>query len=367
MSTPMTSLAWPCVDSLRLPMVKHEIVIRMKDSREMKMSQPKSAPPTKDSNVSMEYWEDRICQPLIYVGDFPQKVLKTTSHTPEAANIQHEVDEIFTGRTATRTGGWLDVKDNSDTDSVAELEYKTWDEAREWEFRNARGNMNASLSHYSRMGMNQEYVSEVVTVIGSDADYNARKRASRRWESQYTPADFPTLVRKPTSDRTRSNVDNDESTEELIDRIFHSPWMCDNHQYGWGNSDLQIYNSLDFADCLQPEDGDGAPTDFPPADVPPTLVMKPRSDITRSNIENDENPGKGKHEEWIDRKFHSPWICDNHQYGWRNSDLQIYDNMNIADCLQPEESNCLSNAVCSFDALDTDHQGFVLRWRRYGW
>ena len=102
----------------------------------------------------MKYWEDRICHPLIYVGDFPQKVLKTTSHNPEAANIQHEADEIYTGQTATRTGGWLDVEDNSDTDSVAELEYTTWDDAREWEFRNARGIINVSLSHNSRMEMN---------------------------------------------------------------------------------------------------------------------------------------------------------------------------------------------------------------------
>ena len=53
-STPMTSLAWPCVDSPRLPTVKHEIVIRMEDSCEMKMIQPESAPPTQDSNVSMK-------------------------------------------------------------------------------------------------------------------------------------------------------------------------------------------------------------------------------------------------------------------------------------------------------------------------
>ena len=53
-STPMTSLAWPCVDSPRLPMVKHEIVIRMKDSHEMKMTQPESTPPTIDSNVSLK-------------------------------------------------------------------------------------------------------------------------------------------------------------------------------------------------------------------------------------------------------------------------------------------------------------------------
>ena len=65
------------------------------------------------------------------------------------------------------------MESNSDTDSVAELEYNTWDDARAWEFRNARGNMNVSLSQNSRIEMNREYVSEVDTVIGSDADYNA--------------------------------------------------------------------------------------------------------------------------------------------------------------------------------------------------
>ena len=80
----------------------------------------------------------------------------------------------------------------------------------------------------------------------------------------------PTLVRKPVSDGTRSNVDNDESTEkckheEWIDRIFHSPLTCANHQHGWGNSDLQIYDSMDIADFLQPEDSNGTPADVPPA------------------------------------------------------------------------------------------------------
>ena len=143
-STPMTSLAWPCVDSPRLPTVKHDIVNRMKDSREMKMTTPESAPPTidpnvtlknmpenltpvstpmtalawpcvnspllptekpeifnrmKDShevritslenahpaidpNVSMKNWEDGVCHPLIYAGDFPQKCIETEQSQP---------------------------------------------------------------------------------------------------------------------------------------------------------------------------------------------------------------------------------------------------------------------------------------------
>ena len=100
-----------------------------------------------------------------------------------------------------------------------------------------------------------------------------------------------------------------------------------------------------IADCLQPEDGNGAPVDFLPA-----LVRKPRSDITRSNIDNNE---KDEHEEWINQKSHSTWICADHQHGWENSDRQRCDIMDIAEWypittnyLQPEKGNCLSHAVC---------------------
>ena len=47
----------------------------------------------------MKNWEDGVCRLLIYADDFPQDVLKTNSRNPEAANIQHEADEIYTGRT----------------------------------------------------------------------------------------------------------------------------------------------------------------------------------------------------------------------------------------------------------------------------
>ena len=40
MSTPMTALAWPCVNSPQLPTVKPEIINRMKDSREVNMTLP---------------------------------------------------------------------------------------------------------------------------------------------------------------------------------------------------------------------------------------------------------------------------------------------------------------------------------------
>ena len=83
------------------------------------------------------------------------------------------------------------------------------------------------------------------------------------------------------------------------------------------------------------------------------LVQNPTTDITRSNMKNDEYPEKFEHEEWINRNLHPPLICSNHQHGWENGDMQNYDIMAIAewypntmDYLQPEEGNCLSHAVC---------------------
>ena len=158
------------------------------------------------------------------------------------------------------------MENTSDTDSVAELEHNTWDDARAWEFRNARRNMDASLFQDLQIEMNCADESEVDTVIGYDAEHSARKRVSRRWEYQCTPTEFPasdvppTLVLDPASDGKQSNADNDESTEkceheEWIVGIFHSPWTWDNHQYGWRICGLRIYDRMVIADCFHAENG----------------------------------------------------------------------------------------------------------------
>ena len=54
-----------------------------------------------------------------------------------------------------------------------------------------------------------------------------------------------------------------------------------------------------------------------PADVTPGLVLIPTSDMTRSKMNNDENPEKCEHEEWINRNVHYPWICATTSMGGR--------------------------------------------------
>ena len=50
----MMSLTWPCVDSPRLPTVKYDSVDRMKDIREIEMTRPERAPLTIDPNVTIK-------------------------------------------------------------------------------------------------------------------------------------------------------------------------------------------------------------------------------------------------------------------------------------------------------------------------
>ena len=87
------------------------------------------------------------------------------------------------GRTATLSERWLDTDDNSDTDSVAELEYKTWDDACAWEFRNALGYINMRLIQSPLTEMIRDYASDVNSDTDSDAelDYRAGEDASRTW------------------------------------------------------------------------------------------------------------------------------------------------------------------------------------------
>ena len=60
---------------------------------------------------------------------------------------------------------------------------------------------------------------------------------------------------------------------------------------------VSYHNGLPPARRRQLCAGGFSAADFPPADVPPGLVQNPASDMTRSNMDNDENPEKCEHEE----------------------------------------------------------------------
>ena len=127
------------------------------------------------------------------------------------------------------------------------------------------------LSHNSRIIMNREYVSDVDTNKDSNAELHntATKCALRTYKGCcIPPADF-----KPVC----SDADTEKCNHgEGIIRNKQSPLICSNHQHGCENSDRQLQDSMDITEwyaitpvCLQQEEGDWAPANCPPADVPP--------------------------------------------------------------------------------------------------
>ena len=174
------------------------------------------------------------------------------------------------------------------------MEYKTWDDACAWEFRNALGYANLGLIQNPLTEMIRDYESDVNSDTDSDAelDYKAGEDASRIWRCHSAPADIPPadvlpgLIQNP-NDRTRrydmvNNADTD-SAAELEHKIL--------------------------------EDA---------ANIPPGLVQNPLTVIMRTNTENDEYPEKFGREECIDN-LHPPLIYSEHQHWWGDGDMQNYD------------------------------------------
>ena len=219
------------------------------------------------------------------------------------------------------------------------------------------------LSHNSRMNKNREYVSDVDTSTDSDAElhYTATKCALRTCKCCCVPAMVPPAHVPPADFKpVCSDADTEKCNHgEWIIRNKQSPLICANHQHGWENNDRQLQDGMDITewypiitDCPQQEEGDWAPANCPPADVPPGVVQKAASNMTLSYMQIDDNPEKCEQEVWINSKLYSPWVCAIHQYERQNSDMRQTDSRDVAecspitsDCLQPEKGNCLTRYV----------------------
>ena len=60
MSTPMTSLTWPCVDSPRALTMEYDSVNRMRDGREIEMTRPENAPPMEESIMTQKKMPENL-------------------------------------------------------------------------------------------------------------------------------------------------------------------------------------------------------------------------------------------------------------------------------------------------------------------
>ena len=107
------------------------------------------------------------------------------------------VDLVYMCRTVAQDERRLETDDNSDADSVAELEYNTWDDACTWEFRNASVNIP------------------------------------------------PGLIQNPPTDIIRNYMDDDEYLVKFgrrgcVESSIHPPWICLEQQHCRGYRTMTI-------------------------------------------------------------------------------------------------------------------------------
>ena len=190
-----TVFEWPYVNSSPLSTLNPGIVNQTDVTFDMNTDPPESSAPMINSDLMVVDWEDIFYRRPRYCG------LNTDSSEPDVWKRMDTADLVYMCRTVAQDERWSDTDDNSDTDSVAELEYNTWDDTCAWECR-------------------------IALLI---------------------------LIQIPPTDIMRTYTENDEYPEKFgrggcVDSSLHSPWICFGKQHCWGDGEIQnnanIYNEL---------------------------------------------------------------------------------------------------------------------------
>ena len=158
----LTVFEWPYVNSSAWPMLNPGIVNQMDVTFDMDTDPPENSAPMIDSDLMVVDWEDIFYRRPRYCGGDLHDMMDTDRFHPDVwkqmdyAHSRPDGGEtrgvetadlvyMYMCRTVAQDERWSDTDDNSDTDSVAELEYNTWDDACAGEFRNAPGNIPPGL------------------------------------------------------------------------------------------------------------------------------------------------------------------------------------------------------------------------------
>ena len=221
----MTVFEWPCVNSSLLPL-KPGIANQADVTCDMDTDPPENSAPMIDSDLSIVNWEDRFYRQSGCCGGDSHDIMNTDRADPDVWK-----------RMETPSERWSNTNDNSDTDSVAELEYKTWDDACTWEFHNALGNVPPGLIQNPPTDIIRYYETDDNSDTDSVAEleYKAGEDAACAWKCWSAPANIPPgLIQNPPTDiiRMYETVDNSDtdSAAELEYKALEDTcaWKCQN-------------------------------------------------------------------------------------------------------------------------------------------
>ena len=123
----------------------------------MDTDRPENSAPMIDSDLMIVDWEDIVYHRPRYCGKDLHDMMNTDSSEPDVQKRMDTADLVYMCRTVAQDHRWSDTDDNSDTDSIVELEYSTWDDACAGEFQNTLGNIPPGLVQNPPMYKIQNY------------------------------------------------------------------------------------------------------------------------------------------------------------------------------------------------------------------
>ena len=125
----LTIFERPCVVSSALLTLNQRIVNLTDVTMDMDADPPESSTPMINSDLMVVDWEDIFCGRPRYGGQDWHAMMDTDSSDPNVRKRMDTADLVYMCRTVAQDHRWSDTDDNSDADSVAELEYKIWEDA----------------------------------------------------------------------------------------------------------------------------------------------------------------------------------------------------------------------------------------------
>ena len=155
-----TVFEWPYVNSSAWPTLNPGIVNQTDVTFDMDTYPPENSAPMIDSDLMVLDWEDILYRRPGYCGGDLHDMMDMDRFDPDVwkrMDYAHSrmdggetrgvdtADRVNMCRTVAQDERWSDTDDNSDTDSIAEWENNTGDDACAWEFRNAPGNIPPGL------------------------------------------------------------------------------------------------------------------------------------------------------------------------------------------------------------------------------
>ena len=119
----------PYVKSSALATLNQGIVNQTDVTLDMDTDPPESSALMINSDLMIVDWEDIFCGRPRYGGQDWHDMIDTDNSEPEVRKRMDTADLVYMCRTVAQDHRWSNTDDNSDTDSVAELEYSAWDDA----------------------------------------------------------------------------------------------------------------------------------------------------------------------------------------------------------------------------------------------